>query len=257
MSDSSRGPADYVKRVRQDTRHYIEELLRDNEKARLAVSALEKERARLESELEMARAELDRIREKSQSLVQQANDAAGENNEIFEKYLAVEQQNDNLANLYVSAYRLHGTLDPQEVLRAIQEIVVNLVGSEEFAVLERTPDGQALSMIAGVGVDAARFARVPIGEGCIGQVASSGERFVVGDDRTSNDADPDAALTACVPLIIDGEVMGVIAIFSLLGQKPGLEPIDFEIFDLLANQAATALHAARLHALSRLHRAAG
>jgi len=43
-------------------------------------------------------------------------------------------------------------------------------------------------------------------------------------------------------------VTGAIVIFRLLTQKPGLEEVDHEIFDLLASQAATALYCTRLHA---------
>jgi GAF domain-containing protein len=181
-----------------------------------------------------------------------------ENSAAFERYLTVEQQNDSLANLYVSAYRLHGTLDPAEVLRAIQEIVVNLVGSEEFAIFERSTDGASLQLVAAVGVDATPLARIPIGSGRIGGVAVSGEAFLAADgmeDPAGLVVEAERRLTACVPLRIDGEVTGAIAIFRLLEQKPGLERIDFEIFDLLASQAATALHAARLHA--RYWRAGG
>ncbi|MCU1350031.1 MAG: hypothetical protein JWO56_3061, partial [Acidobacteria bacterium] len=37
-----------------------------------------------------------------------------------------------------------------------------------------------------------------------------------------------------------------IAIFTLLPQKPGLEPVDIELFDLLASHAASALYVTRI-----------
>ena len=46
------------------------------------------------------------------------------------RYAEVEQQNSNLANLYVASYRLHGTLDREEVIAAIQEIIANLGNSK-------------------------------------------------------------------------------------------------------------------------------
>src|SRR5882724_6618002 len=52
------------------------------------------------------------------------------------RYVEVEQQNTNLANLYVASYQLHGTLNRQRVLDSIQEIVINLIGSEELAIWE-------------------------------------------------------------------------------------------------------------------------
>jgi GAF domain-containing protein len=54
-------------------------------------------------------------------------------------------------------------------------------------------------------------------------------------------------VTACIPLSLDGQVTGVIAIFRLLSHKPALAAADKELFDLLASQAAVALYCARLH----------
>ena len=45
--------------------------------------------------------------------------------------------------------------------------------------------------------------------------------------------------------MVAGQVTGAIAILHL--SKPHLEPIDRELFDLLASQAGAALHFTRLH----------
>ena len=60
----------------------------------------------------------------------------------------------------------------------------------------------------------------------------------------------DQDLTACIPLSLDGQLMGAIAIFRLLPQKPNLEAIDYELFDMLAIHAAIALHQTRFDAES-------
>ena len=46
--------------------------------------------------------------------------------------------------------------------------------------------------------------------------------------------------------VLEGRVTGAITVFNLLGQKPGLEPVDLQLFDLLASHAATALHCTRV-----------
>ena len=56
----------------------------------------------------------------------------------------------------------------------------------------------------------------------------------------------EAGLTASVPLVLESRVTGAITVFNLLGQKPGLEPVDLQLFDLLASHAATALHCTRM-----------
>jgi GAF domain-containing protein len=48
--------------------------------------------------------------------------------------------------------------------------------------------------------------------------------------------------------MLDGRVIGAIALFRLLSHKSELADIDREIFDLLATQAGSALYCSRLRA---------
>ncbi len=57
-----------------------------------------------------------------------------ENFDFATKYAEVQQQNENLANLYVASYQLHSTLDPDEVIQIVKEILINLVGVEAFVI---------------------------------------------------------------------------------------------------------------------------
>src|SRR5439155_1741475 len=77
--------------------------------------------------------------------------------------------------------------------------------------------------------------------GTAGRVAQQGETYAGGDD--------DSDLVACIPLKLDGRVTGLIAIHRLLAHKASLEPLDHELFDLLATHAATALHCTSLQRL--------
>jgi len=170
-----------------------------------------------------------------------------ENRRASARYVEVEQQNTNLANLYVASYQLHGTLDRQRVLGAIQEIVINLIGSEELAIWELDAEREQLNLAASFGIDEVAWHSIPMDlhSGVIGLVAVTGERFVAGQSPVQA-VGREAGLTACIPLKLDDRVIGAIGIFSLLGQKEGLEPVDFELFDLLASHAATALYCTRL-----------
>jgi GAF domain-containing protein len=163
------------------------------------------------------------------------------------RYVEVEQQNTNLANLYVASYQLHGTLDRQRVLDSIQEIVINLIGSEELAIWELNTEREELTLAASFGIDSSTWGAVPLDSesGVIGLSAVTGERFVAGQSPIVPTG-REKGLTACIPLKLDDRVVGAIGIFSLLAQKEGLEPVDFELFDLLASHAATALYCTRL-----------
>ena len=265
----------YVIRVGEDNLRYAHELLAENEKLRGLLSALQDERLQLVErvtltdhllqehaamrdvvealvqEKQRLHDELLRIRrgEEREGLQRQLAEFEVANQRFSLEYLEVEKRNNDLMNLYVASYRLHGTLDRAEVLATIQEIVANLVGCEEHAVFELDSEGRELCLVASTGIDPVAWGRVPMGEGPIGRVAASGETLVMavaGEAVSQGEAGP--ALTACIPLKLDGKVTGAIALFRLLPQKPTLAEVDHEMFELLATHAATALYCTRLHA---------
>ncbi len=244
----------YVSKVRDDTRRYVRDLLNENEKLHVLAASLESEKAQLKEEklllqerLLMAREELDRIRSEEVCLQRKLATIETEHRQFSEHYEKVEQQNSNLANLYVASYRLHGTLDRPEVLAIIQEIIVNLVGSEELGIFELNSNGSTLSLLASVGIDPAPYQTIPLGSGLIGRSAFTGEMYLAGQTRDTAASREETNLTACIPLKLNDKVTGAIAVFRLLPQKAGLETLDHELFDLLASHAAMALYCTGLH----------
>jgi len=173
-----------------------------------------------------------------------------ETERLADRFSVVEKQNHNLANLYVASYRIHGTLDRGEVIEALQEILANLVGSEETALYERARDEEHLALVACTGISPDGLRRVPLGRGLIGHVAQTGELYVSGAPEPAVRTPEERNLTACIPLSLDGRVAGAIAVFRLLPQKSSLAELDREIFDLLASHAAIALYCTALHARS-------
>jgi multidrug efflux pump subunit AcrA (membrane-fusion protein) len=264
----------YVRRVQEDAQRCSQGMLAENERLRTRVAlleasrdelerrlreadaavriadalralagSLEAEKLRLQQRLLDATTELDRFREDRAALERQLASAEAESRRAAQEYSEVEQRSANLANLYVAGYQLHDTLERAAVLAAIREIIVNLIGSEEFAVFELSRDGGMLSLAEWNGIDPEVFREVQVGSGQIGQVARAGEALVT--QRESLTGDP--PLTACVPLKVAGRVTGAIAIFRLLAHKPRLEAADHELLDLLASQAGTALYCTGLH----------
>jgi nitrate/nitrite-specific signal transduction histidine kinase len=202
----------FIQKIVTDAREYVQSLLDENNRLHELLSEIQEDRRRASA-----------------------------------RYVEVEQQNTNLANLYVASYQLHGTLDRRRVLDSIQEIVINLIGSEELAIWELNAEREELTLAASFGIDSATWGAIPLDSqsGVIGLAAVTGERFVAGQspiEPTGNEK----GLTACIPLKLDDRVVGAIGIFKLLAQKEGLEPVDFELFDLLASHAATALYCTRL-----------
>ena len=265
--------------MREDTQRYTHDLLADNEKLRVLIASLEAEKStyaekarmaedileanevlrgvaasleseklRLQEQIVKLRGELAHYREERAHLQERLANIEDESQQFSARYAEVEQENSNLANLYVASYRLHGTVERREALAVIQEIVANLIGSEELAVFEMNPEGSALSLVGSFGSEPERHRTVRVGSGVIGRAVLSGETYVSDGGPAQAALPQEAELTACIPLKLDGRVTGAIALFHLLPQKAGFERVDRELFDLLATHAATALYCSGLHA---------
>jgi hypothetical protein len=247
MAEEEKGREGYVWKVHEETRRFAKDLLTENERLRNLVAGLQKEKRDFEEALSTMRADIEHRRREEDALKRQMAEIREENHSFSQKYLEVEVQNSNLANLYVASYRLHGTLDHKEILSSVQEIIINLVGCEEFAIFDLDEEGM-LTLTASMGIDPARYGRIPVGEGKIGEAVRAGEIYLAKGKGTDSPSSEETPLVACIPLKVEGKVTGVIAIFRLLQHKTALEAIDQELFDLLATHAAMALYCAGLHA---------
>jgi hypothetical protein len=236
---------DYVRQVRESTQQYAKDLLEENEKLLALATSLSAEKSKLEEQIEALRAQLESHRAVQRSLMDEMTDIEANRRELSSRYLEVEQSNNNLASLYVASYGLHSSLERADVVRSIHEVLVNIIGSEEFAIVEQ-PAGGAFAVTSSMGLDATRAARLRLDEGRVGD-ALNGITFVRGEDAGGAPAG-DGDLTACIPLRVGGRVHGAILVFRLLAHKPALEAVDRELFDLLATHAASALYCCELHA---------
>lgn len=181
--------------------------------------------------------------ERTTGLKAQLAEILRENRQLGEQQISVEQQISNLATLYVAVNSLHKSLDPASVVSSMQEIVANLIGSEEMAIFEIDRAQKRLTLLASMGVDPQRYSNVRLGEGVIGTAALNGKPVIKDGDGQGASGGP----IACIPLRLDGEVAGVVVIFGLLPQKNGLDEVDFDLFDVLTAHAASALTFARMY----------
>jgi GAF domain-containing protein len=158
----------------------------------------------------------------------------------------VETEFSNLANLYVASNQLHSTLSPRGVTRRIKEVLAQLVGAECYSVYLANAEGSELVPIASEGVPGGKLVSVPVAGSALGAVFRSGTSEIQEDrDPSQGGLDQPAAV---IPLVVDERVVGVIAIFATLSQKTRFEAVDFELFRLLGQQAASALVSASLFA---------
>lgn len=248
---NNEGYGGYVQKVRDDTTRWLAQLKGDNEKLRRQVVALESERNRLQQEKLRLLEQLVNVREELSShledhtrMIRRLGEAEQESARVSEQFFSLEAQNTNLANLYVAAYQMRSSLERGAVLDVMKEIIVNMIGSENFGIFER--NGDHLDLIGWFDRKPDAWERIPVGAGVIGRVAETGETF------SAKPGDGSTGVTTCIPMRVDEEIVGVIAIFSLLPQKDEvIEALDRELLDLLSSQAGIALRCAGLYAEHR------
>jgi transcriptional regulator with GAF, ATPase, and Fis domain len=237
------------------TKEFTEELLKENERLRFKLASLQSGESPASNEeaqrkIQALNSRIKMLEESLQSLEHKFRQAEEENKDFANRYIEIEEQNNNLANLYVASYQLHSTLDFNEVVRIVMEIIINLIGAETFCVMlldEKTND---LRMVANEGLDEYKNERIQIGSGKIGNVTKTGEAYYINQELESIGGVDFYNPLACIPLKIKEHVIGVISIYKLFVQKEGFTAVDYELFSLLAGHAATAIFSSRLYSQS-------
>jgi signal transduction protein with GAF and PtsI domain len=199
-------------------------------------------------EMARLREQLEKLQEETSRLQNDLKRLEKENQDFANLYVQVQEQNEVLTNIYVASYRLHATLDPGDVMKIIQDILIELVGAEEFGIFLLDKEQTRLELVAGEGIrERLPATSLPSGEGVVGEVATSGEAFYF---EPKSESEQEVGLPrAAIPMRMDGESVGVMVIYKLLSHKAGFSDLDHQLLELLAAHAATALVSARLHSL--------
>jgi len=233
---------------------FTQELLKENEKLRYRLAQLEEVTKFSDREGNFKSRSLEErikfLEDENRQLIDRYRVAEEENKDFVNRYIEVEAENNNLANLYVASYQLHSTLDFGECLKIILEIVMNLIGAEEFSIMMLDEKTNELTIVAQEGMGPEARSSVKLGEGLIGSAAKAGESFYrTGDPKDLKGVDYLHPLVV-IPLKIKEHVIGVIVIYKLLVQKEAFTPVDYELFTMLAGHAATALFSSKLYSQS-------
>lgn len=249
MSEESR--AEKFLELFNKGKEFTEELLKENQRLRYRIASMETEGSSRE-EVDRLRAEIQQLTDENRRIAKRFREVEEENKDFANRYIEIEEQNNNLANLYVASYQLHSTLDFREVIQIVQEIVINLIGAEAFAILLLDEKTNELKTIACEGEDAMpgiETISARLGDGVLGDVAKTGESYYINQDVEGGQITIDRPLAA-VPLKIKEHVIGLIAIYKLLQQKDSFSAVDYELFSLLAAHAATAIFSSKLYSQS-------
>jgi len=236
---------------------FTKQLLDENSRLRREFNDVKRrhsDAAQNDDEWEKLRQELttkiEELENQNHTMLEQLRSIEGENMDFAERYVEVEEENNNLANLYVASYQLHSTLDSSEVIKAILEIVINLIGAEIFCVYICEETTGLLTPVAAEGDELAEWPLLQVGEGFVGESVETGEVAIGNPAEQGRPPSQAGQPVVSIPLRVDEGHVGAIVIYKLLQQKDGFTALDNELFSLLAGHAATAIFASRLHAQS-------
>jgi len=233
---------------------FTQELLKENERLRYQILQLQERQgdappsAEPNAEISKLQKKINALEQEKAEILDRIRQVEEENVDFANRYVDIENENNMLANLYIASYQLHSTLDFNEVLQIITEIVINLIGAEEFAIMLLDEKVNKLAAVATEGIDKRDVPTIELGEGIIGQMAKTGENYFI-EDMLQYEKDLTSPLV-CIPLKIKEHVIGVIVIYALLEQKSRFAEVDYELFTLLAGHAATAIFSSKLYSES-------
>ena len=186
-------------------------------------------------------AKIDTLQRENRSLLEQLRSVEASNQLWAERHAEIEERHNELANLYVASYQLHATFDPEEVIAAISEIVINLIGAEVFALYSCNPGNGCLTPVACEGRPLASFPTLTVGSGIIGETLVNRRVYVAEPGAGTGEGEP----VVVIPLHMRESALGAIALYKLLDQKAEVSELDHQLFGLLASHAATALVCSR------------
>jgi GAF domain len=226
-----------------------EALIRDNRGLEAELHKVQEENVRLRAQLASNDAirellnTIETLQQERRLLLSHSTELENQRVQGEERQSAIEQELNDLASLYVASFQLSATLSVRRVVRHICELLEQLVGAKSFVVYALSPDGKQAAPIGARGHSQARLPVLSVEEGPIGDVCLTGVARTFAPDDKRDPRDPIALL----PLVFDGDVIGVISVDALLPHKRGWARVDEELFKLLSVHGATALIAANLY----------
>lgn len=168
--------------------------------------------------------------------------------EVATRMLEADRESGELVKLYVTLRRLYEAPDRASVIASVSEIIVSMIGCEEFAILEEDGSGETFAVVDSMGVDAADYDAMAIGTHPIGRLASAGQVHVTQAGESGAGAAPEPL--AVIPLCFGVRVAGAIVLVRLLEHRDPLDGNDLALLQLLALHTVPAARLAALRAES-------
>lgn len=226
-----------------------EALIRDNRGLEAELHKVQEENVRLRSQLASNDAirellnSIETLQQERRLLLSRSTELENQRVQGEERQNAIEQELNDLASLYVASFQLSATLSAPRVVRHICELLEQLVGAKSFVVYVLSADGKQATPIGARGHGQARLPILSAEDGPFGDVCLTGVQRTLAPEAVREPGEP----LVLLPLVFDGDVVGVISIDALLPHKRAWARVDEELFKLLSILGATALIAANLY----------
>ncbi len=188
-----------------------------------------------------------------------AEDEPGELARAREEIAQLRAEREALRRAVVVAAAARGIAAPSEedpLLALIVETAARVIAAQAASLFLVDAEAEELVFAVALGPKGAeaRGIRVPLGHGVAGLVAVTGQPIALADAQRDARHAADIAerigyqprSILCVPLAVDGEVIGVLELLDKEGAT-SFSPSDMATLGLFARQAAAALARSRLH----------
>ncbi len=170
-----------------------------------------------------------------------ASDVNRQVEELSRRLASVERENAELLKLVVATRRLGESTTTRSALAAIRDIIVTVIGSEDFAVYLVEPAG-VIRWVSGMGCFGAVSRHFKLNEGPLGKAVATRSIYVAEQMEAGLDHLDGWPFAAAVPFVLGEHLLGAFAIFRTL---PHREPLtlraDGDMLRFVGTQAAAAL----------------
>lgn len=242
MSATSNEPGWHMRPPQQP---YVEELHRENERLRGQVSFLEEEneshraeKRELEQRLNVTLGMIPQRRDQEDLLLRQLDDTIEKNRRLSDRCAVLEHKCVDFAHLLTASYRLQRSWSLPAVVEVLQEILVNLVGCEQFALFTWEAENPDLHSLLSLGCSTAPKIRAT--DELV--VKALMRQEVVYAEEGGAEAAEELTPAAHIPLCAGTKTVGLVVLYRLLPQKrEGLTMLDGELLKLLIWQGGRAL----------------
>jgi hypothetical protein len=231
---------------------FTEQMLQESQRMKVRIQDLSEENLTLRSQLASDDAvkdllvKIQALEEEKMRIRANADSTRKEFETYEDRYAEMEQELDQMANLYVASSQLHATMESSQVLSVIEQMLMQFVGAGSIGIFLRGfRDGLQpyLRPVHAFHCENICGTEVEWNVGPVGEAAATGVQFIMEPEKAVNEASP----VACIPMMFGGNAVGVIAVYSLLEQKNKFVNVDYELFRLLAEHAASAIISSGLY----------